>query len=444
MSTEIEIKLKEEINLLNKKINRLESEQSEILKYSDMAVVETRPDLRIVNSFGAVELLFEEAIKYFERGENLFKVIYKTTNNTRPATEEGNETPIDEIANIEETVNKFIEGTIDEKTFRIIGEKASGEIFLLLWRIRRMPRTFMHYFKIIPTNKIIEETGEKHRSEIESMKQYMRDIFNLITEGITILDLKNKIMYINDAAKMHFIANDNKLLLNAMLEGKNFQEILATESPDELKLRLDNIKKVLILREPVTYTSKIAEVDYLYSIYPMTNEKRNITGTITITRVYSGLKFETSKQDSEHNKILKALKHYSALSKKSGERIKELEINQHWMMKLNKETQETAANLQKLLDTFPLPVSIQSLPSQKYEYVNKAFEIEMRKPSDIVIGKSDEEVFDFATAYLFITALEESLLTNKSVKKEEGNIKFSQMIIRNANNNPVSLIRAYL
>mgnify|MGYP003591918600 FL=1 len=73
---------------LREKIESQNQETFDLLKYFDLVIIDTKDDMRIMNSSGAVEELFGEAEKFFERGNSLIKAIYKVTKNTKPRPEE--------------------------------------------------------------------------------------------------------------------------------------------------------------------------------------------------------------------------------------------------------------------------------------------------------------------------------------------------------------------
>ena len=435
---------KEEIKSLKAKIDKLDNDKFEILKYSDMAVVETRADMRIVNSFGAVDFIFEEEIDNFERGESLLKLIYKITRNTRPIVSEYYQTT-DEIDNIEQTVEKFVEGTIDEKLIRIIGEKENGELFLLLWRLRRNGKIFISYFKTVPTNAIIQAAQDKHKHELEFMQIVVRDSFNLVSEGITILDLKNRVMFMNLPARRDLLANESKLMQAAPVENRFLQELLINETQDMVKTRLDNINKSISSHKPVTYSLTKNDEEVEYKLYPMLNEKQMICGTIMIAKAGEDIfGIKSPRQAIDTTKYIKVIAQQREQMQKQAARIAELENNQNWLLKQNKEFQFNFRLVQTFLEHLPMPVSIQSIPSRKYEYANKAFEVKFNTRKEVLKDKTDENLFPAEDAEILVTRTNEALDSSTEVKVSTPNFYIRQIVLRNANNNPTHLIRVYL
>ncbi|HOK14665.1 MAG TPA: hypothetical protein PK007_07065 [Candidatus Kapabacteria bacterium] len=238
MQHDREQKYKDEIAELKRKVLILEDKCNEVLQNTEMAIVETRADMRIINAEGAIDLIFEEAIDDFERGENLLKVIYKITHNTK-ATSKELPTSTEQGDSIEELINKFVEGTLEEKLIRIVGEKESGELFLLTWKIKRLGKNFKSFFKIIPTNQIIKSAQDKHIEEINEMRKLVRDTLNIVEEGLFVLNMKNEIEFMNNSAKRFFFSSNINLLKSAPIEGRLYSEIFINESVDEIKHRIE-------------------------------------------------------------------------------------------------------------------------------------------------------------------------------------------------------------
>ena len=100
---------KEQVRELKDKIEEQNQEMTDLLKYFDLIIVDTKDDLRIVNCYGPVEDLFKSAEKMFERGLSLVKAVYKITKNTRPRPDEADDEhqEIENQLNLEELIIKF-------------------------------------------------------------------------------------------------------------------------------------------------------------------------------------------------------------------------------------------------------------------------------------------------------------------------------------------------
>ena len=73
---------------LSKKIDEKDREFEEYLKIATMAVVDCTDDFRVMNSFGAVDVIFKEVIKSFERGVNLIRMVHKITKNFKEKSDD--------------------------------------------------------------------------------------------------------------------------------------------------------------------------------------------------------------------------------------------------------------------------------------------------------------------------------------------------------------------
>ncbi|MCX8054432.1 MAG: PAS domain-containing protein [Ignavibacteria bacterium] len=442
MQHDREQKYKDEIAELKRKILILEDKCNEVLQNAEMAVVETRGDMRIINAEGAIDLIFEEAIDDFERGENLLKVIYKITHNTKATSKElPNST--EQGDSIEELINKFVEGTLEEKVIRIVGEKESGEIFLLTWKIKRLGKNFKSFFKVIPTNQIIKSAQDKHIEEINEMRKVVRDTLNIIEEGVFILNMKNEIEFMNNSAKRFFFSSNINLLKTAPIEGRLYNEIFINESVDEIKYRIEQNARCISMKKPVKFAVKSNDQQVVFTIFPNFNHRKEVIGTITIIKDDLPI-FSANTPKDEIEKLSKALKYYSQIAKQSEARLVELENNQKWLMNKNTEYQSLIRSLSTFLDNIPAPIAILSLPSRKYEYVNNSFVQKFSIPKEQIKGKTDEDIFSSEDADIFDTKTIEAIETKEITKVSTPNFYAKQVVLVNSSNKPTNIIRIFL
>jgi len=442
MISEKEQKYKDEIASLRQKILILEDKYNEALLNADMAIVETRSDLRIINAEGAIDNIFNECIDDFERGENLLKIVQKTTHNTKVSNKEIYDSSEDQES-IEQAVNKFIEGTLEEKVFRIVGEKESGELFLLIWKIKRFGKNFKSFFRIIPTNQIIKSAQEKHLDEINIMRKLVSDTLNLIEEGVFILSIRNEIEFMNISAKRFFFNDNPTLLKNAQIEGRYYNEIFVNENLDEIRTRIEYNAKCIATKKPVKFTQRKNDQQVVFTIYPNFNHKKEVIGTITIIKDDLPI-FTASTPKDEIEKLTKALKYYTQIAKQSETRINELENNQKWLMNKNNEYQSLIRTLSTFLDNIPVPLAILSLPSRKYKYVNNYFAQKFNIKKELVKGKTDDDLMNPDDADAFSTKTIEAIETLEITKVSSPNYYAKQVVLVNANNKPSNLIRLFL
>jgi hypothetical protein len=427
------------ISELKAKIDGHNQEMTDLLKYFDLIIVDTKDDLRIVNCFGPIEDLFKSAEKMFERGFNLIKAIYKITKNTKARPEEI-EDEVQESNNelsLEELLNRFVSSTREEKEFQIIGETETGDIFLLIWKIRRLERYFRSYLKVVPTNSIIKNMQKKHNEEIEQLKNDAKLVYENIHDGITMLDLKNKIQYMNESAKKLYFNTQNKLTKNANFEGRLFQEIFVNEDVDVVKDIMGYNKRILFDREPISYTKKIAEHEVSFHLKPIFNERSFIIGLLIISR-------ETASDfNIDTNKLFNALKNLSIENKNLFSKVKDLEIQ---IMKSNEKIsdyQNTIKLFYSFLERIPSPLSIIKLSSMQYEFINSAFESKINIRKEFIRGKRDEEIFPDNISIILRNSIPRTIDTKQAITIIDDEINLKQCAIYNPNNEPTHIIRLY-
>ena len=372
---------------LSNKVESMDREMTDLLKYFDLAVVETRADMKIINTYSSAEQIFKPAKKMLESGGNLIKVVYKTTRNTKTRSDAGIE-DYEELEDLEYTVAKFVDSNREERKIHVIGEKDDGEIFLLIWIIVRRDKLFKSYFRMIPTNEIIRDTKKRYEKEIKDIRRNARDIYELVSEGITILDLDNKILYMNSKANKGYVSNDNKLLESASFEGRLFQEIFVTEEPEEVKARLEQNKKVIMSKRPRSYSKMVGKKEVTYSVNPVFSGKGNVIGLVIISRIV-----EDEKKNFDEKRLLKTLHSLTEDNKKHIERFKELELNEQWLMKKNTEYQQAIRMFYSFLENAPLPICALEIPSLKIIFVNKELEKLLDVPRQEILDKTDEMAF---------------------------------------------------
>lgn len=430
---------KEQVRELKDKIEEQNQEMTDLLKYFDLIIVDTKDDLRIVNCYGPVEDLFKSAEKMFERGLSLVKAVYKITKNTRPRPDEADDEhqEIENQLNLEELIIKFVNGTREEKEYQIIGETETGDVFLLIWKIKRLPRYFRSYFKIIPTNSIIKNMQTKHSEEIDQIKNDAKLVFENVHDGITMLDLRNKVLYMNESAKKLYFNSQNRLTKNANFEGRLFQEIFVNEDVEIVKDITEYNKRILINREPISYTKKIAEKEISFHLKPIFNERQFIIGVLIISRDTS------SDYNIDTTKLFAALKNLSIENKRLFSKVKELEVQ---LMKSNEKVgdyQNTIKLFYNFLEKIPTPLSIIRLSNMQYEFINTAFETKINIKKEYIRGKRDEELFPENIYNILQNSISKSIDARQPIVIDDDDVKLKQSIIFNPNNEPTHVIRLY-
>ncbi len=450
------LRLREELDLLKAKFERQGKEFEDVMRYSDMAIVETKGDMRIINTFGATDFVFEGGIKYLERGESLLKVIMKATKNSRVKPDDFagkfSDNP-DADYTIDAVVSKFVEGTLNDKEFKIVGEKDNNELFLLIWKIRRCERSFLSYFKIIPTNAIINAVNERNDNLIENTRKMMNNALNMVSDGVIFLDLTNKINYINSSAKKYILSNPTNLFLNANFEGRYFQELFATEHSDEVRFRLDINKDVLINKEPKSYSKKIADAEILNMVIPTYNERNNLDGLMIVMRNIT--KQEQTKTIKIENKsLIDVIRTKSEESLILSEKVAMLERNLSDMKQRHSEDIHSIKLLHgsvkrfyAVLDSLPFAIALLSTDAFVHEYANSMYFNVTGLTKDRVIGFPDTAVFP-GEAGDELQALNRALVAGGSAlgggsKKNihPGTLHATQTLISPAGGEPTHILR---
>ncbi|NLO18924.1 MAG: hypothetical protein GX121_03455, partial [Ignavibacteria bacterium] len=402
MLTNTEEQLKREIIQLRDKLNNQQEERQEILNQFELVIVETTFDLRIANSYGAVDKIFKAAIKNFERAENLLKIVYKVTKNSR-GLEDGESKPFDEMDYLEDTLNKFVEGRRKELTLRVVGENEDGEIFLLIWKLKRLERSLMHYFKTIPTNAIIKASNEKHNKEIKAISEQAYQIYDNVSDGIIILDLEQKIKFLNQSIKDNIILRQSKLLRNSDFENRYFKDIFITGTIDEIKSRVDANKRVIYTKTPDSYNAAISNIDFLFKVNPIFNEKKELTNLLILVTPNKEVTLTVNDKKLELSKLIQIIRVLSQEKNQHKQRIAELENNQQWLMNNSKQSSDVIKYLNSLITYFPTPISVQNQKDNTFAIVNKAFEKLFNVKKENSLGKTHYDILDKDTVKLIET-----------------------------------------
>lgn len=422
------------------KAEAVEQEFNDVLKYFDLAVADTRSDLRIMKSFGAIEQVFAPVEDIFENGAELTKMVYLTTKNTKEKEEGVRE--FEERTDLEDSVVEFVEGRREQKEIRIVGETPKGDIFLMIWKIVRKEKFFRHYFSIIPSNTIIKETKKKFALERKDINRKQREILDLVSDGVTILDRKSNIEYMNENAKRSFVTYASSLIKRANFEGRLFSEIFVTEDPEEVKRRLDLISRSMVTKKRQTFSSKVNDTSYTYDIHPILSKDRNAEGVVIYSRDDS---FSLGFDDTGETQILKeSLKNLQEDKKNLLERVHELETNHNWFMKNNRKYQELTKQLYSYLDGIPVPMSVQDLPGLKYQFVNYKFLEKFGKTKPEAVGKVDRDLFGPEDTLMFTQSVEETVISGETIDIHTEKLSAKQIAIYDSNSEPIYLIRVFL
>ena len=123
--------------------NALEEQSEEILKFSEIAVVECSENLYIINVYGAKEKIFKKIHANLRSGTDLMKHVIKLMKDKNVTDDED---ITDELRNLEQSVNTFISSVKLVEEFKVVGENENGEPYLLIWRIKKNRQIFKMLF----------------------------------------------------------------------------------------------------------------------------------------------------------------------------------------------------------------------------------------------------------------------------------------------------------
>jgi PAS domain-containing protein len=430
------IELKQTVKELRDRIEAQNDEQMELLRFFELAVVETTADMRIINSYGADDLIFEDAKKLLERGENLIKVVYKSTKSTKERTESNEEEQ--QQKDLEAQLMDYVEGPREERVFDIVGEKEDGEIFMLIWRIRRVNKIFKSYFKMIPSNKIVENVVDQHERELEEYKRNLKVIFESISDGVTILDTHNEIIYMNDAGKRSFLSNQNKLLREASLEGKLFQDIFMSEDQEVMKKRVDYNQKVIATEKPISYEAMVNDMSIQYSVRPLFGDEGRLMGIFIISTFPKTLINPKPKSNPKIMQVFRKLNNQKNYLLRQNEELNDKLDHMSGKAKdLDSILRLYFINMQYL----PVAMSIQNAESGKFEYINSAFEDFFGKLKTEVIDYTDKKVLGSEMAEKLSDATEQLSGHMEEIETPEALVK--QVYLVEPAGQPPRVIRVY-
>ncbi|MFP4370431.1 MAG: PAS domain-containing protein [Candidatus Kapaibacterium sp.] len=422
---------------LKRRLSNSEDQIMEIMKYFDLAVIDTSEDMRIVGSMGSVDSVFGTYSSEVIQGKNLLKAVYKLTKNTREKDAvKKNE---DDFESLEDTIMNFTDGKKSEKSMKIVGENDEGELFLLKWSIKRNGKYFKSFFNIIPSNTIVEEVHAKHKKQLEHLKENMRRAFNSIHEGITLIDNKNRIIFMNENAKDAYIPSDNTLLMNANFEGKYYHELFVNEESEEVKERQDINAGVRASGEEEVYRRRKNNKNIVFRVSPTYDEDKNINGLMIVSRIEE---VNNNNDSIDTNKLISAFRKVAGENKELKASITEMQNNQKWLMKKNKEYNESIFLIYNFLDCLPYPLTIINAQSMKFEFANRMFENKIGLKRQEIRGKTDENIFDKSTSEKLLKAI-------KAVKRTASHITYEDgpLIIRQApvfkNEKITHIVRVY-
>ena len=433
-------RLENQVKMLQEKNEKNENFLSGIFKFADIAIVDTSADMNVVYSIGDIDNVFMSARDSFDHGKNLVKLVYKATKNIHEKTALETEAT-EKRENLEDTVMRFADSSKSGKTIEIVGEQENGDSFLMTWRIERNSKKFRHFFKITPTNNIVKKVTEEAEKNIKNYRKRLWNIFDHISDGLTIINLKNKIEYINENAKKSFIPADNHVLMRATMQDKYFHEVFSNVPKEEINEIMETVNRTMKDKVFGTFSRTVNKQEINYEVYPMIDTDDIISGAFVISR--NPFKNNPVSANGNQQKLISTLEKLSGDYKILLGKAKTLNQN-------NKVLKEKIDNykihlkwLNSVVKKLPYPVTIQSLPKGNYEFVNSAFEKESGIALNHIKGKKDAEILPGSVVKEISAKNEISLKTNSPVSISSEGITASQAVLFDSKSRPTHLIRIY-
>ncbi len=427
-------RLKDEKEALSSKIQKQDQEISELLIYSEMVVIESTQDMKILNVFGDVEYVFENVAAQVERGANLTMLVAKATQETKSRAEEA------DSEDIVDAVTVFTQSPRTEKKIEILGVKEeSGELFLLDWKMVKSGKMIKSYFKITPTNNIIKQTTDKYEKALDDKDKFYAQVFEYSNRGVTLINPDGKIIYLNTSAKDMFISRDNKLIKPESLFGRTFYEIFINDDVETNKVRQNKNNQAFITKQSVQFVMQTHEGQIKYEVHPILDRKR----IVSALAIFSTLLSTNGNDGLDHRKLMSTIKTLYEEKSVLAERIKELEYNHKWLMKNSRDVDTQRKKLYFYLNNLPFPISIIDLKTKKYDFVNKEFEQKIKKKREEIIGHRDVQVFTQMEADFLDDILLQGIETKKTVQISGLVFEGVQTIIKSQQDTPLYAIRVF-
>jgi hypothetical protein len=393
--------LRIEYSELAKKNSSTIEQYEEIMKFSEICVVECTEHLYIIKVYGAYEAVFKKIHTYLKNGTELIKPIFKMMQEKKDADEDA---ITSDLKNLEKSIHAFIKGSKTEEEFKIASENENGESFALVWKIIKIGNILRCLFKKDVSNSIVNTVKLKFQNDLENQKAVINNFINILNEGVTLLDTKGRIKMMSKKAKEHFFAGSVKILQNAPVEGRFFREIFTNEPTDEINKRMDYNNSVTSSGVSVSYTKMSHGKNLEFEIFPSFEGNNEVSnGLIIFTRLQEKNIEEIESVNRKLQSLVQLIKNENGTLK---ERINELELNQGWLMKkMNEVTvnskllHETVLQLYGYLDIIPYPLAVINVPSLRYEFVNKSFVKFLNRDKREILGKKDEDILTSDTAF---------------------------------------------
>lgn len=413
--------LKYELKKINNLYENLQEQIVNLLNFGEMAVFECDKDYKIISSYGAVDAIFRNLNPSYGKFNNLIDLLNYCINPIDDNDVEiaENQEPFFKI-DVKNTLITFISETKKKKNIDLFGKLTqNNELYILNLKLAKEEFTVSAYIRFLPFSFFLQKFEQKIKSELESKDLLISNIFNSVNHGMILLDARSRILLINQVAKDHHFSDESKILKNAQLSGRLYRDIFTNESNEDFSERQRHHDKAFSKQKKVKY-SKITNGKMVhFELVPILNELELPNGMFVFTNVDNPAEINL---EVKMNKLTHLAKHFKNENDSLNERVKELELNQNWLMKKNEETiannkllHESLRQIYFYLEILPFPMAVLEIPSGKYQFVNNEYLKLIKLEKRAVLNKIDEQIFPDSLAAELTSRTAESLRTKKNI-----------------------------
>jgi len=440
--------LKYEYSKLDTLYNNLQEQLVDVLKYGEIAVIDCTMDYKITSSYGAFDVIFQNLNKSYSRNKDIIDLINNSVNEIDDddiEVVEGQE-PFYKI-DVKNEFLEFLKSSKKQVILDIFGKFNNDEIYLLQVKLIKLEGFIRAFVKIMPSSFFLRKYEQRFNKEITKKDKILDSIVNSLSVGITILDSRNRILLMNQTAKDHHFSDAAKILKNAQVEGRLYCDIFTNENNEEVNTRMQHHGKVLARGDSVKYSKNTNEKNVNFEIYPIKNDGNLVDELLVISSLNA---MPDVDSDLKISKLTSLAKHFKLEGDNLKERVKELELNQTWLMKKgdesnnnNKLLHESLRQLYHYLEILPFPMAILDLPNLKYEFINKSYLAMIGRDKKEVLSRKDEQVFSEELASELAHRVAESITGGLAVPVTIHGYKGKQYMIKNEKGQPQHIMRIF-
>ncbi len=419
LKSEIE-SLKNELAKVNHLYDQSQEQLVNLINFGELAIFECDKDYKIISSYGAVDPIFRNLNQLYGKYKNLVDLLNHCINliEEEDIEKDDENEPFIKV-DISNSLLSFKNSTSKNINLDLFGKLASEEIYDLNVKLTKSEFKITAYVRFIPSSFFLKRFEQKVKSDLESKDLLLSNIFEAIEYGATLLDLRGRILLMNQKAKDHHISDEAKILKNAQLHGRLYRDLFTNETNEEYSERLRVHDKAKSNQAPVKYSKKTNGKLVHFEIVPLFDHNKLPIGLFISTKIDSP---KDVNIEVKINKITQLAKHLKSENDNLVERVKELELNQQWLMKKNDESQnntkllhESLRQIYFYLELMPFPMSILEIPSGKYQFINNSFLKLVKLEKNAVLSKIDDQIFPDNISDLLTAKTAETINTQQMI-----------------------------